>query len=124
MAEKQAAEKKQRRGGSLGFIVGFAIGIPATIFALSNLEGTTVEFLGWEAEVPLWLVIAISVLAGAIIGMGVLLEWQRRRRRGRRRKAIEQPPEPDEGGPVAEIEASGDPGVAEEGSGPSEERTP
>lgn len=76
-----------RRGGGLGFIVGFGIGIPATIFALSNLEATQVEFLGWTAEVPLWAVIALSMLAGALFGVGMLLAWQARRRRGRKKAA-------------------------------------
>lgn len=81
------ADKGQRRIGSLGFVLGFAIGIPATIFALSNLESTAVEFLGWEAEVPLWFVIALSLVAGVLIGVGGLLAWQTRRRMGRRRAA-------------------------------------
>lgn len=81
------ADSKPRRGGSLGFVVGFAIAIPATIFALSNLESARVEFLGWTAEVPLWAVIAISFLAGAVLGLVWLLTWQARRKRGRKKAA-------------------------------------
>ncbi len=81
-----AATETRRRGGSLGFIIGIAVGIPATIFALSNLESTNVEFLGWQAEVPLWAVIGLSLLAGVAIGMGVLLAVQTRRRRHRKRE--------------------------------------
>lgn len=81
-----AATEKRRRGGSLGFIIGIAVGIPATIFALSNLESADVEFLGWQAEVPLWAVIGLSLLAGVVIGMGVLLAVQARRRRERKRE--------------------------------------
>lgn len=80
-------ETKRRTGGSLGFVVGFGIGIPATIFALSNLESVTVEFLGWQAETPLWAVITLSLLAGALLGLAVLLTWQARRRHGRRKQA-------------------------------------
>lgn len=80
------AEAGSRRGGSLGFVIGVAVAIPATVFALSNLESTTVEFLGWESEVPLWLVILLSFTAGAVVGIGVLLAVQARRRLGRRRE--------------------------------------
>lgn len=79
------AEKDRRRGASLGFVVGFGVGIPATVFALSNLEATRVEFLGWQAEVPLWAVMAISLVAGVVLGIAGLLAWQARRRRGRRK---------------------------------------
>jgi uncharacterized integral membrane protein len=80
-------EGQHRTGGSLGFVVGFGIGIPATIFALSNLESVTVEFLGWQAETPLWAVITLSLLAGALLGVAVLLTWQARRRHGRKKQA-------------------------------------
>lgn len=80
-------ETQRRAGGSLGFVVGFGIGIPATIFALSNLESVSVEFLGWQAETPLWAVITLSLLAGALLGVAVLLAWQARRRHGRKKQA-------------------------------------
>lgn len=80
-------QSSRRAGGSLGFVVGFGIGIPATIFALSNLESVTVEFLGWEAETPLWAVITLSLLAGILLGLAILLTWQARRRRGRKKQA-------------------------------------
>jgi uncharacterized integral membrane protein len=90
---------QQRRGGSLGFIVGLALGVPATIFALSNLESVEVEFLGWTASTPLWVVIILSLLAGVLIGCAVLLAWQARRRhtrkkaaRGQQRDRAEEPP--------------------------------
>lgn len=80
------------RFGSLGFVVGVLVAIPATAFALSNLEPATVEFLGWQAEVPLWLVIGASVLAGVVIGAGLTLALGARRRRTKKkaRKAREQ----------------------------------
>jgi uncharacterized integral membrane protein len=81
------AETQRRRGGGLLFVVGLLIGIPATIFALSNLESTTVEFLGWAAEVPLWAVIMLSILIGALLGTVWLLTLQARRKRGRRKAA-------------------------------------
>lgn len=81
------AAEGRRRGGSLGFVIGIVVAVPATVFALSNLEHATVQFLGWQAEVPLWLVIAVSVLAGTVIGAGVTLALRARRRR-ERKKAV------------------------------------
>ncbi len=91
-----ATREGRRRGGSLGFAIGILVAVPATVFLLSNLEQATVEFLGWQAEVPLWLVIALSVLAGAVIGVGVTLALQARRRRDKRKagKAAARPAEP------------------------------
>jgi uncharacterized integral membrane protein len=77
----------RRRTGSLGFVVGVVVAIPATIFALSNLEPATVEFVGWQAEVPLWAVIGISVLAGVLIGSALTAAFGARRRREKKRKA-------------------------------------
>ncbi len=81
------AQTQRRRGGTVGFIVGFGIAIPATIFALSNLESATIEFLGWQAQVPLWAVIGLSLLAGALLGVVLLLAWQARRKHGKKKVA-------------------------------------
>ena len=86
-----SSTEQKRRGGSLGFAVGLTLGVPATIFALSNLESVQVEFLGWTASTPLWVVIILSLLAGALIGCAVLLAWQARRRRTRKKAARDKP---------------------------------
>jgi len=83
-------QTQRRRGGGLLFVVGILVGIPATIFAVSNLESATVEFLGWTAQVPLWAVIALSIFAGALMGVAALLTMQARRRRGRKKDAKRQ----------------------------------
>ena len=101
------ASDGRRRGGSLGFVIGLLVAVPATVFALSNLEQATVEVLGWQAEVPLWLVIGASVLSGAVIGVGVTLALQARRRRERKKSVKSQagnryaePPTPDGTSPM------------------------
>jgi uncharacterized integral membrane protein len=102
-----------RRGGSLGFVVGLVIGVPATIFALSNLESVQVEFAGWTASTPLWVVIILSLLAGALIGCAVLLAWQARRRRTRKKAARgrrgDSAPEPPATPDAAEPAGSSEP---------------
>lgn len=120
------ADGAKRRGGSLGFIIGFAVAIPATIFALSNLESTNVEFLGWQAQVPLWAVIALSLVAGAAIGVGLLLAWQARRRLGRRREAKAAAKAERQGGQQADDLTAADPrpGVDRSAQAPAIESGP
>jgi uncharacterized integral membrane protein len=83
----------RRRVGTLWFVLGIAVAIPATIFALSNVEPTTIEFAGWEAEVPLYLVIGASLFAGIVIGAALAsaIGVTRRRARRRQRKAVSAP---------------------------------
>lgn len=109
--------KGRRRSGSLGFVIGVVVAIPATLFALSNLEPATVEFLGWQAEVPLWAVIGLSVLAGVLIGSALTAAFGARRRREKKRRAqarstaVESDEQPAlESGEAA---AALDPGAAE-----------
>jgi uncharacterized integral membrane protein len=84
----------RRRVGTLWFVVGIAVAIPATIFAVSNVEPTTIEFAGWQAEVPLYLVIGASLFAGIVIGAALAsaIGVSRRRARRRQRKAAAIPP--------------------------------
>jgi uncharacterized integral membrane protein len=76
--------------GTLWFVLGIAVAIPATIFAVSNVEPTTIEFAGWQAEVPLYLVIGASLFAGIVIGAALAsaIGVSRRRARRRQRKAV------------------------------------
>jgi uncharacterized integral membrane protein len=54
------------------------------IFMSQNTEDVTVQFLGWEFTWPVWLLILVSALIGALVwfGLGVL---RRHRRRSDRR---------------------------------------
>jgi uncharacterized integral membrane protein len=74
----------ERRGPRLG---GGAIaslsGVAAlVIFMIQNTSDVTVEFLFWDFTWPVWLLVLVAALLGALIwfGLGVL-------RRHRRRKA-------------------------------------
>ncbi len=85
----------RRRVGSVWFVLGVALAIPATVFALSNVEPAEIEFLGWQAEVPLWIVIGASLLIGVVIGSALTAAVGARRRRARRKQrhsdVVEQP---------------------------------
>jgi uncharacterized integral membrane protein len=119
------AQTQRRRGGGIFFVVGILVGIPATIFALSNLESVTVEFLGWTARVPLWAVIALSLLAGALLGTTALLAWQARRKHGRKKAAKREQQELDSAPPpAAETPQQGAPTTPGEDASTSRGRLP
>ena len=61
-----------------------------TVFALQNFEIVTMSFLGWNARVPLALLIAVAYLLGAATG-GSLYALLRRSYEGSRRSVISSP---------------------------------
>ena len=78
------AEKQQGirlSGGVIASLVGVAA---LVIFMSQNTEDVTVQFLGWDFTWPVWLLVLISALIGALVwfGLGVL---RRHRRRSDRR---------------------------------------
>lgn len=59
------------------------------VFVVSNSEGAPVGFAGWKwHDVPVWLVMVISMVAGAIGSR--LLGWAWRAWRRRRRRLAEE----------------------------------
>jgi putative membrane protein len=69
----------------LGVIILFAAAV--TAFALQNFEIVTVSFLGFNARVPLALLVAVAYLLGAATG-GSLFALLRRSYEGSRRRLI------------------------------------
>jgi uncharacterized integral membrane protein len=72
-------------GGAVASLAG--VGALA-VFMGQNTDDVTVKFLGWEFTWPVWLLVLISALIGALIwfGLGVLRRHRRRvaRRASRR----------------------------------------
>ncbi len=52
-------------------------------FFLQNGDRAPVEFLWIDGSWPIWLVIAISVVAGVVLDRLATWQWRRARRRGR-----------------------------------------
>jgi uncharacterized integral membrane protein len=73
-----------RLGG--GAIASLAGGGALAVFMGQNTDDVTVKFLGWEFTWPVWLLVLISALVGALVwfGLGVV---RRHRRRVERRAA-------------------------------------
>ena len=63
------------------------IAVATIIFALQNLEIVTMSFLGFNARVPLALLVAITYLLGAATG-GSLFALLRRSYEGSRRNVV------------------------------------
>ena len=60
------------------------------VFVLQNFEIVTMSFLGWNARVPLALLVAVAYLLGAATG-GSLYALLRRSYEGSRRSAMGSP---------------------------------
>jgi uncharacterized integral membrane protein len=56
---------------------------PVLVLIFSNMESRRVEFAWWEWNAPLWLILAVTFLAGAVITRTA--GWYLRRRRRRRK---------------------------------------
>jgi len=88
--ESTRPEVERQQGIRLsGGVIASLGGVAAlVIFMSQNTEDVTVQFLGWEFTWPVWLLVLVSALIGALVwfGLGVLRRHRRRRdRRDERR---------------------------------------
>jgi uncharacterized integral membrane protein len=60
---------------------------PAAILVLSNTDSQEIGFAGLTWEAPLWIILAITFVAGAILTKVVAWTWSAIRRRAKKRKA-------------------------------------
>ena len=78
------AEEQQQRwrlgGGAIASVAGAAA---LVAFMIQNTDDVTVEFLFWEFTWPVWLLILVAALIGALVwfGLGVLRRHRRRKER-------------------------------------------
>lgn len=82
MADEELPEKEEALTG-LGTVVSAAVvAIALVAFIVQNTDDTPVQWLFIDRSAPLWIVIVISAVAGAVLSE--VLGWViRRRRRGR-----------------------------------------
>ncbi len=75
----------ERRGLRLGggAIASLSGGAALVTFMAQNTDDVTVTFLAWEFTWPVWLLVLVSALVGAIVwlGLGVLRRHRRRKER-------------------------------------------
>lgn len=66
-------------------LVGLLVLVVAlAVFVFQNADDTPVRFLWFDANWPVWGVIAISVIAGIALGRLASWQWRRTRRRADR----------------------------------------
>jgi len=63
----------------IGLIVTVVIGVLVVVFVAQNFDPTTVEFLFFSVQLPLWLVAVIFLGFGVVLGW--IWRWMSRRRR-------------------------------------------
>jgi uncharacterized integral membrane protein len=79
----QSADDIGRRrlgGGAIMSIIGVAL---LVIFIVQNTEDVKLHFLFWDFTWPLWLLVIVSALLGALVwfGLGVMRRHRRRKER-------------------------------------------
>jgi uncharacterized integral membrane protein len=83
--EAGTTSSEERRGARLGGAAIASLGGVAAlvIFMVQNTKDVTVKFLVWEFTWPVWLLILVSALIGALVwfGIGVLRRHRRRKER-------------------------------------------
>lgn len=68
-------------GGALASLVGAVL---LVVFMAQNRQGITVHFWFWNVTWPLWLLILVAAVLGAVVWIGAGVLRRRRRRRARR----------------------------------------
>jgi uncharacterized integral membrane protein len=84
MADDRAGEDRtglQLGGGAIATIVGVGL---LVVFMLQNTEDVTLDFLMWGFTWPLWLLIIVSAVFGAVVWLGLGVMRRHRRRKERR----------------------------------------
>lgn len=62
------AEKRVRTSQTVRVLLWLVVVAAIVVFALKNTERVTVDWIARNAQVPLWAVIAVSAVAGVLIG--------------------------------------------------------
>jgi uncharacterized integral membrane protein len=74
--EQQAA---QRRGISLGLVVGVLITAAIAALIAQNTKTATIRWLTFEGDMPIWLLLFVTALAGVVIANLLSFAWHRHR---------------------------------------------
>jgi uncharacterized integral membrane protein len=79
------SEKRRLGGGAIASLTGVGLLI---IFMIQNTDDVRLDFLVWHFTWPLWLVVMLSAVLGAMVwfGMGVMRRHRRRKERRQDRR--------------------------------------
>ena len=80
---RTTAQQQGRRlgGGTIASLTGLGV---LLIFMVQNTQDVTVHFLFWKFSWPLWLLILVSAVFGALAWLGLGVIRRHRRRKARR----------------------------------------
>ena len=80
---RSAAQRQGRRlgGGAIASLTGVGV---LLIFMVQNTQDVTVHFLFWKFTWPVWLLILMSAVFGALVWLGLGMMRRHRRRKARR----------------------------------------
>lgn len=71
----------QRSGVPVSTVVALIVVAGAAVFVVQNTRRVPVRWLVFDVRAPLWAVLVVAVVAGAVIGLAVAAGWRRRRAR-------------------------------------------
>jgi uncharacterized integral membrane protein len=93
-----APSQRSDLGRSLKTAAYVAVAVVATIFLLRNSQSVEVDFVFTSVEVPLFLILLVTLLVGAVLALGAHGLRQRRKSRRSRPKSVQRPKgQPDQG---------------------------
>ena len=78
---EEATAESGRSAPSIKLIILLLVVVALAIFFFQNGSDAPVSFLWFDARWPVWLVIGVSVVAGAVIARLGSWQWRRARRR-------------------------------------------
>lgn len=92
-----APKQRSDLGRSLKTAAYVAVAVVATIFLLRNSQSVEVDFVFTSVEVPLFLVLLVTLLVGAVLALGAQgLRHRRKSRRSRSKPAQRPKGQPDQ----------------------------
>lgn len=83
MVESAGGAERRITGGAIASLAGVAL---LVIFMVQNTNDVKVDFLFWDFTWPLWLVMLVTAIAGAVAWIGFGVVRRHRRRVGRRQR--------------------------------------
>ena len=83
--DADSGQRARLSGGAIASLTGVGA---LLVFMLQNTEDVTVKFLVWEFTWPVWLLVLVAALIGAMVwfGLGVLRRHRRRVERRQERR--------------------------------------
>jgi uncharacterized integral membrane protein len=69
------------RKGRGGIVIAAIVAVALIVFVSQNTDDTKVTWLFFDGTAPLWIVIIVAAVAGAVLAEILGVVWRRRRRR-------------------------------------------